>query len=85
MLENGWGNIDQTQVLLSKLGYQKQPGFLLLNKEEEEQNLAALNDRAIPHFFDIAKKWIRVRQNGISNFFPYSIIKESGVTETRSE
>lgn len=83
LLENGWGNIDQTQVLLSKLGYQKQPGFLLLNKEEEEQNLAALNDRGYTTLLRYRKEVDSGKTEWNQYFFPYSIIKESGVTETR--
>ena len=83
LLENGWGNIDQTQVLLSKLGYQKQPGFLLLNKEEEEQNFAALNDRGYTTLLRYRKEVDSGKTEWNQYFFPYSIIKESGVTETR--
>ena len=83
LLENGWGNIDQTQALLSKLGYQKQPGFLLLNKEEEEQNLAALNDRGYTTLLRYRKEVDSGKTEWNQYFFPYSIIKESGVTETR--
>ena len=83
LLENGWGNIDQTQVLLSKLGYQKQPGFLLLNKEEEEQNLESLNDRGYTTLLRYRKEVDSGKTEWNQYFFPYSIIKESGVTETR--
>lgn len=83
LLENGWGNIDQTQVLLSKLGYQKQPGFLLLNKEEEEQNLKSLNDRGYTTLLRYRKEVDSGKTEWNQYFFPYSIIKESSVTETR--
>lgn len=83
LLENGWGNVDQTQAILSKLGYQKQPGFLLLNKEEEEQNLESLNDRGYTTLLRYRKEVDSGKTEWNQYFFPYSIIKESGVTETR--
>ena len=83
LLENGWGNVDQTQAILSKLGYQKQPGFLLLNKEEEEQNLESLNDRGYTTLLRYRKEVDSDKTEWNQYFFPYSIIKESGVTETR--
>lgn len=83
LFENGWGNVDQTQAILSKLGYQKQPGFLLLNKEEEEQNLESLNDRGYTTLLRYRKEVDSGKTEWNQYFFPYSIIKESGVTETR--
>lgn len=83
LLENGWGNVDQTQALLSKLGYQKQPGFLLLNKEEEERNLKSLNDRGYTTLLRYRKEVDSGKTEWNQYYFPYSIIKESGVTETR--
>lgn len=83
LLENGWGNVDQTQAILSKLGYQTQPGFLLLNKEEEEQNLKSLNDRGYTTLLRYRKEVDSGKTEWNQYFFPYSIIKESGVTETR--
>lgn len=83
LIENGWGKVDQTQDLLSKLGYQKQPGFLLLNKEEEEQNLKSLNDRGYTTLLRYRKEVDSGKTEWNQYFFPYSIIKESGVTETR--
>lgn len=83
LLENGWGNVDQTQAILSKLGYQKQPGFLLLNKEEEEQNLKSLNDRGYTTLLRYRKEVDSGKTEWNQYFFPYSIIKESGVIETR--
>ena len=83
LLENGWENIDQTQAILSELGYQKQPGFLLLNKEEEEQNLKSLNDRGYTTLLRYRKEVDSGKTEWNQYFFPYSIIKESGVTETR--
>ena len=83
LLENGWGNVDQTQAILSKLGYQKQPGFLLLNKEEEEQNLESLNDRGYTTLLRYRKEVDSGKTEWNQYFFPYSIIKEFGVTETR--
>lgn len=83
LLENGWGNVDQTQAILSKRGYQKQPGFLLLNKEEEEQNLESLNDRGYTTLLRYRKEVDSGKTEWNQYFFPYSIIKESGVTETR--
>lgn len=83
LLEKGWENVDQTQSILSKLGYQKQPGFLLLNKEEEEQNLKSLNDRGYTTLLRYRKEVDSGKTEWNQYFFPYSIIKESGVTETR--
>lgn len=83
LLEKGWENVDQTQAILSELGYQKQPGFLLLNKEEEEQNLESLNDRGYTTLLRYRKEVDSGKTEWNQYFFPYSIIKESGVTETR--
>lgn len=83
LLEKGWENVDQTQAILSELGYQTQPGFLLLNKEEEEQNLKSLNDRGYTTLLRYRKEVDSGKTEWNQYFFPYSIIKESGVTETR--
>lgn len=83
LLENGWGKVDQTQDLLSKLGYQKQPGFLLLNKEDKEQNMESLKDRGYTTLLRYRKEMDSGKTKWEQDYFPYSIIKESGVTETR--
>lgn len=83
LLENGWGKVDQTQDLLSKLGYQKQPGFLLLNKEDKEQNMESLKDRGYTTLLRYRKEVDSGKTKWEQDYFPYSIIKESGVTETR--
>lgn len=83
LIENGWGKVDQTQDLLSKLGYQKQPGFLLLNKEDKEQNMESLKDRGYTTLLRYRKEVDSGKTKWEQDYFPYSIIKESGVTETR--
>ncbi len=81
--KTGWNKVEQMQSLLAKLGDQEQPGFLLLNKEDTEQNLEALQDRG----YTTILRYRKEVDSGITEwnqyFFPYSIIKESGVTETR--